>query len=125
MVNESGQLNCFINAIIQIFWHTDSLKQLIAEFSSLKKGLNTSYMEYALIEEVRVIFEKAYNLNKNSGQGNDSFPVVDVHKLRFELYKYDYDGHNNYDLYKKADAGEFMKCLLEMLHFCCNSNSSK
>ena len=126
MVNESGQLNCFINAIIQIFWHTEALKQLIAKFSSLKKTVDCSYREQALVEEVRAIFAEAYSLNASMQQhSHPEFPIVDVHKLRFELFKYDYDGLNNYDLYKKADAGEFMKALLEMLHFCCNPSSTK
>ena len=65
MINESGQLNCFINTIIQIFWHTDSLKQIIANFSGLMKSKQgqVGHKEHALMEEVRVIFEKAYDLN--------------------------------------------------------------
>ena len=41
-----------------------------------------------------------------------------MHKFRFELYKYDYLKQNNFDLYKKADASEFMQSVLELLHYC-------
>ena len=47
--------------------------------------------------------------------------------LRRELFKLYYATQNpeKFDLYKKADASEFLQSLLEMLHFCLNRNQTK
>jgi len=53
------------------------------------------------------------------------FPLLKVDKLRFEIFKYFYGTHIEFDLYKKADSSEFFQCILDMLHFCLNPLENK
>ena len=54
-------------------------------------------------------------------------PVLCPADLRREMFKFFYARQNpeKFDLYKKADASEFLQSALELIHFCLNENKDK
>ena len=52
---------------------------------------------------------------------------MDIKDLRREVFKMFYSQQNEekFDLFKKADACEFLQCLLEIIHFNLNDDDSK
>jgi len=109
----------------------------------------SKFKEFNLISQLKTIFEEATSYEKAimqsleggpgapaSGsssavkqhpQGQKTEPVIEPDDLRRELFKFYYatSDPEKFDLYKKADASEFLRCLLELLHFCLNKNSLK
>ena len=74
-----------------------------------KNGLKVDTQEYQVVDELITIFNIAHESHNDLNEKEEKdFPVLNVHKLRFEIYKYYYKQQNNFDLYKKADASEFM-----------------
>ena len=49
-------------------------------------------------------------------------PLLTPDELRREIFKFFYAKQNpeKFDLYKKADASEFLQTSLELIHFCLN-----
>lgn len=56
-----------------------------------------------------------------------SEPILVPNELRREMFKFFYAKQNpeKFDLYKKADASEFLQSSLELIHFCLNLNKEK
>lgn len=56
-----------------------------------------------------------------------SEPIICPDELRREMFKFFYAKQNpeKFDLYKKADASEFLQSSLELIHFCLNLNKEK
>ena len=54
------------------------------------------------------------------------YPLLDSDPLRFQVFRYFYlYRHNEFDLYRKADSMEFLQNMLELVHFCLNTNKGK
>ncbi len=56
-----------------------------------------------------------------------SAPKLNTDDLRRELFKFFYATQNpeKFDLFKKADASEFLQSILELVHFSLNQNPEK
>jgi len=52
-------------------------------------------------------------------------PILDPKQIRIELFKHCYMSDQEYNLYGKGDASEFLQSFLELVHFGLNTNKTE
>ena len=83
--------------IVQVIWSVDLLRE------SISKNTNKADADL-ILDELRRIFE-------------DNKEIVETKNLRLELFKSRYltKAAEKFELYEKADAAEFLDCIIKRL----------
>jgi len=63
LTNSHNQFNCFVNAIVQIIWHVDTLKSSVEEFARLSMKLKDGKPEFKVIMCLQTLFSEAIKYN--------------------------------------------------------------
>ena len=109
--NKPIEYNCYLNSIVQAVWHTKGIANTLLSFK------DNSSDEAKVVQALIDLFTEAKEQNKAIQLSLDpkvesSFkpPELKPDAIRVELFKQFYATQNpeKFDLYKKADAGEFL-----------------
>lgn len=110
LANESGQMNCFLNAALQLIWGLSLSKQKAGFIDFVKMPTDQGP------EVLRPLMRAMIDLFKMAGINNETAPPILVSdRVRSELFKLFY-GQQVFDLNLKADAFEAFDFLLTCLH---------
>ena len=91
LVNNTGQLNCFMNAVLQCVWNIDVFKKTIAQVRAKLNTVIEKSPEIAVLSEIIALFEEGQP--KHYGLTDlQQHPLIDSNRLRRELFKCYYGG---------------------------------
>lgn len=135
--NSNNKLNCFVNSVVQVFWHVRALRESLEMLNGVRgneTGIEWQIVECLLVSHLfwltpsQDLFEQAVQKNTNEitvAEHEQQRPLLSPDRLRLRIFEYKYNAGNQFDLFKKADCSELMQCLLELIHFCLNPTKSK
>lgn len=112
MANESGQMNCFLNAALQLIWGLSLGKQKAGFIDFVKMPTDQGPLV------LRPLMRAMVDLFRQAGDQIDittAPPILISDRVRSELFKLFY-GQQVFDLNLKADAFEAFDFLLTCLH---------
>lgn len=112
LANGSGQMNCFLNAALQLIWGLSLNKQKAGFIDFVKMPTDQGP------EVLRPLMKAMIDLFKQAGDHLDTVtapPILVSDGVRSELFKLFY-GQQVFDLNLKADAFEAFDFLLTCLH---------
>ena len=83
-----------------------------------------SVPEYIVLKSFADLFMDAHASYYAENRGK-KLPVLDPKQIRIEVFKYFYQSDQQYNLFEKGDASEFLQSFLELVHFGLSKNPAK
>ncbi|CDW73817.1 ubiquitin carboxyl-terminal hydrolase-related protein [Stylonychia lemnae] len=105
--NEDGQYNCYMNVVVQVLWHLDSVRKALIDFSKVELNHLKDFREYKFLQELQALFRQL-----QEDQSTDSFSI---NCMRRELFKLFYE-EQLFEVNQKGDSSEALLCLLRIIH---------